>query len=140
MPTLKRNKKASSSSSNTSKTHNFLAQVQQQPQQQEDATAVSSKQQEHNLKHKAADSKEVEEDSENYVVESPESGNGILTALLWPSKTIKEGSALASDLGNGCFKTFVNVNLFGPVCAKFEYLTMMFLIKGQPRGPKGNSV
>ena len=33
---------------------------------------MSSKQQEHNLKHKAADSKELEEDSENDVVESPE--------------------------------------------------------------------
>ena len=63
MPTLKRNKKASGSSSNTSETHKFLAQVQQQQQPSQD----------HNLKHKAADSEKVaEEDSENKVVESPE--------------------------------------------------------------------
>ena len=48
-----------------------MAQVQQQPQQLESATVVS-KQQNHNLKRKAADSEEVEENSENDVVESPE--------------------------------------------------------------------
>ena len=87
MPT-KNNKKASGSSRNTSETHKFSAKV-QNPHAQDsnakfrnDATAGSnhkpllyaakSAEGARDKKRKATDSEEVEEDSENEVVDSPE--------------------------------------------------------------------